>query len=132
MSITDKRLTEIQARVEAATEGPWDDQPNWTDTARVVLNGDGEALWDAVGLMADADADFIAHAREDIPALLAEIDRLRGQLADAWGEGAEYAWSKTGEGFNGEYTDEAGTHDGKASFKSQMPEASNPYLKDQS
>ena len=28
------------------------------------------------------DAEFIAHAREDIPALLAEIDRLHGLLAD--------------------------------------------------
>ena len=26
--------------------------------------------------------DFIAHAREDIPALLAEVDRLRGLLAE--------------------------------------------------
>ena len=31
---------------------------------------------------ANADAEFIAHAREDVPALLAEVDRLRALLAD--------------------------------------------------
>lgn len=35
----------------------------------------------AIGRQA-ADADFIAHAREDVPALLAEIERLRGELRD--------------------------------------------------
>ncbi|HET6633805.1 MAG TPA: hypothetical protein VFH77_02135 [Streptomyces sp.] len=29
-----------------------------------------------------ADAEFIAHAREDVPVLLAEIERLRGELED--------------------------------------------------
>lgn len=81
--MSEERLDAIQARVDGATTSPWDDQPNWTDTARVVLNGDGEALWDAVGLMADADSEFIAHAREDIPALLAEVHRLRAELAKA-------------------------------------------------
>lgn len=81
--MSEERLDAIQARVDGATTGPWDDQPNWTDTARVVLNGDGEALWDAVGLMADADSEFIAHAREDVPALLTEVERLRGQITEA-------------------------------------------------
>jgi hypothetical protein len=35
--------------------------------------------WDGIN---DADADFIAHAREDIPALIAEIESLQAQLAD--------------------------------------------------
>ena len=41
-------LDAIRARVEAATQGPWEHEP-WA---------------------------FIAHARTDIPALLAEVDRL--------------------------------------------------------
>ena len=74
---TNERHEAARARCEAATEGPWDDQPNRTDTARVVLDGDGEVLWDAAGLMADADSEFIAHARTDLPDALDEIERLR-------------------------------------------------------
>jgi hypothetical protein len=78
---TDERHEAARARCEAATDGPWDDQPGWTGAARVVLNGDGDMLWDAVGLMNDADGAFIAHARTDIPALLDEIERLRAESA---------------------------------------------------
>lgn len=74
---TDERHEAARARCEAATDGPWDDQPCWTGTARVVLNGDGDMLWDAVGLMNDADGAFIAHARIDLPAALDEIEHLR-------------------------------------------------------
>jgi len=35
------------------------------------------------GLQDRADAAFIAHAREDVPALLAEIERLRSLVANA-------------------------------------------------
>lgn len=83
MSITDKRLAEIQARTEVATEGPWivdgpaQCGPGDTLTVHPVENGGTLAYvqpsW--------GDAEFIAHAREDIPALLAEIDRLRGELS---------------------------------------------------
>lgn len=79
----------------------------------------------------EAWMDMDANAKPDIEDLLAEIDRLRGKLAEAKDEGSEYAWAETCEGFNGEYTGEAGTHDGKASFTSQMPEVNNPYRKDQ-
>ena len=48
-------LEAIKARATAATEGPWE----WDDPT--------------IG-------QFLAHAREDIPALLAEVERLRGQL----------------------------------------------------
>lgn len=34
------------------------------------------------GVLVEADAEFIAHAREDIPKLLAEVERLRKELAD--------------------------------------------------
>jgi hypothetical protein len=54
----DKQLTEIEARVSAATPGPW-----------TTYDDDSEA-----------DAEFIAHAREDIPALLAEVKQLREQV----------------------------------------------------
>ena len=60
------RLDEIEARANAATEGPWD------------LIGGGEYVT-PVGIMVapddggvnGADAEFIAHARTDVPALVA-------------------------------------------------------------
>ncbi len=47
------RILEIVARVDAASPGPW------------------------AAPTTDADAEFLAHAREDVPFLLAEIVRLR-------------------------------------------------------
>jgi hypothetical protein len=105
--MTDDALAEIEARAEAASDGPWrihlggvpiDDGD--------ALAGDGEApdgsadaSWFAadfgrwwvipddpdedrvvhgkVGRWHGRDAVFIAHARADIPRLLAEVRRLR-------------------------------------------------------
>jgi hypothetical protein len=93
------RLVEIRERCEAATPGPWaadgdrvfpvgwpavatchwqfgsvggpaghpmlKDHPDW-----------GGGLWNA-----RANADFIAAAREDVPYLLTEVERLRADVA---------------------------------------------------
>ena len=91
--MTDERLAEIRERLAATTPGPWhthdygspaDEEP----TARVVHTGNFD--WDAITydgdyvVMLDSesrdDADFIAHAPTDIAALLAEVNRLRGEL----------------------------------------------------
>jgi hypothetical protein len=50
--MTDEELDRIEARCNAATAGPW------------------------------KDGEFIVAAREDIPALLAEVRRLRAELDD--------------------------------------------------
>jgi len=85
--LTDEQLAEIRARAYAATLGPWwSGSLNSCRWLRVSpqpihpeVDGSGEDYygchlpWDN----ADADGDFIAHARTDIPALVAEIDRLR-------------------------------------------------------
>jgi hypothetical protein len=55
--LTEERLAAIKARAEAATPGPW--------TTEQVQNTD----WD----FARAEAAFVAHAREDIPWLLAQL-----------------------------------------------------------
>lgn len=96
--MTDEELDVIRQRAAKATRGPWlaDDQvEDWVApskrhvgvyvrfyqwngrlnhvsfvTARRVGHPNGS-------LRPIADADFIAHAREDIPALLAEIARLK-------------------------------------------------------
>lgn len=64
-----KYFEEIKTREQAATKGPWYEEgwalPNEND--------------DYVELIDDspADAAFIAHARTDIPALIAEAERLQ-------------------------------------------------------
>ena len=87
-------LEAIKARAAAATEGPWEwDDPTigqhwscpkpWTE----VVNADVACMSYCYGgsvrpIESDADGQFIAHAREDIPALVAEVERLRGLHKD--------------------------------------------------
>lgn len=82
LATTTERLAQIRARAEAATPGPWttdgaeiyqgtkDDVPHFAkwigETCRADENDDGKT-----------DAQFIAHARTDVPTLLAEVNRLR-------------------------------------------------------
>ena len=105
------RLDEIEARANAATEGPWE----WEGEAKAeweiganslvpsrrpddpVLYGYG---YDASGIevKTPADAEFIAHARQDMPALVAvaryalsqhskdEAHNECGHCADSYGE----------------------------------------------
>jgi len=98
--LTDEELAAIKARAEAATVGPWYVQSTTacflnihggdrtTDGRFLAQMGydppandayfdDGEPQYDG----ADRDADFIAHARTDVPALVAEVKRLRGEVA---------------------------------------------------
>jgi hypothetical protein len=74
------REREIRARVEKATAGPWATK----DTESALLAHifaqyqRPESFWAG---NTKADGEFIAHAREDIPFLLSEIDRLREAAA---------------------------------------------------
>ena len=76
----DNKLDEIRQRTEAATDGPWErfDTP---DYAEIHVLGGKEAGFLPVALAGEAyNANFIAHAREDIPYLLSEVDRLNKVL----------------------------------------------------
>lgn len=99
-------LDALRARCEAATPGPWNvstlTYPNGTTVVESITGvsepkwsdyGDGEGEWftDRLTLVeTDAghygptmpDAEFIAAARTDIPALLAHIDTLEHTLAE--------------------------------------------------
>lgn len=71
--MTDKELAAIKARADAATLGPWiakERAYDWLIESRqgVIARVDP---YPGVG------AEFIAHAREDIPALLAEVEAWR-------------------------------------------------------
>jgi hypothetical protein len=80
-------LAEIRARCEAATPGPWESVQDYYDGPWYMLYeqrcaGDNKTsdLFDGRShylIDAPNNAAFAAHAREDIPALLAEVERLR-------------------------------------------------------
>ena len=76
-------LGPIEARLEAATPGPWHVEQGGEIFAPFWLIGD--VLRDRYGnnsISGDdrATIEFIAHARQDVPALVAEVRRLRGQV----------------------------------------------------
>src|SRR5260221_3437865 len=72
----EETLAAIRARADQATPGPWLGLYLSGDTITGVKNAAGAVGLGEVGLTA-ADHKFITHAREDIPALLAEVERLR-------------------------------------------------------
>jgi hypothetical protein len=80
MCTTEERLQQIKARVAASTPGPWDVDAHYT-----LLSEEGDWLGD-IASSSDADADFIACSREDVPWLLAEVERLRAENAALAGE----------------------------------------------
>jgi hypothetical protein len=118
--MTAERLQAIRARCEAATPGPW--IYTWTDEMggpylsdsyqcqmittpkdeegklKFILDieDDGGKI-EINSFLSDEDGRFIAHARQDIPDLLAEVERLeaelvrlRGSSAVIWSDGAYY------------------------------------------
>lgn len=75
--MTDEEAQAIAARVEAATPGPWHITPAGEIVSVVARRMVADALMSGYALGPDAEnADFIAHAREDIPTLLAERTAL--------------------------------------------------------
>lgn len=102
--MTEAELAAIEARANAATAGPWfvfEDELVWqlfADRSAIVDPGDGseptrialhplqlikapkKSLIFAEYWLGAADSNFIAHARTDIPDLIAEVRRLRKVL----------------------------------------------------
>jgi len=77
-------LMEVKKRVDAATPGPWTsfiegrDHLGGDSFIRLSMNDSIDDLYLHGGSI--ADQDFIAHARQDIPLLLGEIERMRKLL----------------------------------------------------
>lgn len=73
-------LNAIEARANAATEGPWGTEPTRSDLAVGVVYPDEDSVFWDVGYgitgTRPADAEFIAHARKDVPALVAYAREL--------------------------------------------------------
>lgn len=101
--MTPERLVEIKARAAKATEGPWEwfaeDGPSkyfpgdsglrkvggepWKD---YVLTGDAVGAAGSGWINAEQeDMEFIAHARTDVPDLVAEVEKLRAALDELVG-----------------------------------------------
>jgi hypothetical protein len=82
----DDRSEQIAARVAAATPGPWGFGcygKSWAVFQHDETNRPKVFGWtpDAGSLMpSEADAEFIAHARSDVPWLLEENERLLGDV----------------------------------------------------
>lgn len=77
-------LAEIRSRLANVGDGPWLATEEVGGKLARVWYPDGDQLADVHGNLGglavvegDDVAAFIAHARADIPALLAEVDRLR-------------------------------------------------------
>lgn len=88
-----ERLEQIQARADKATPGPWELEP-FAGVACLATAPNGNLVvdystWtdDHYADMADVEAlaSFVAHAREDVPYLLAKLAAIR-ELADAHGK----------------------------------------------
>ena|GEM_PF-1767710 len=88
--LSKEQLAEIAARVAAATPGPWVEAPCAVQDDEVLMFAvgplDDEGDIDPVATVdCEVDGDhlantvFIASARTDVPALLAEVERLRSE-----------------------------------------------------
>ena len=85
-SLSQTYLESVRRRCEAATKGPWVSLIEGHDHT----SGDSVILRGPTGLEEDLyltggtfeDQDFIAHARQDIPILLDEIERLHKRMAE--------------------------------------------------
>ena len=81
--MTENELNEIEERANAATPGKWDyvlsafiNKDAKDDQPYGVRPRGADFYW---GYDSKEDANFIAHAREDIPALIAEVRQLRAE-----------------------------------------------------
>lgn len=73
------RIDEIRERCEKATKGPWEavTRGNTVKSHAVTVTGYYFSIAGGISKKT-GNADFIANARQDIPYLLGEIDRLNG------------------------------------------------------
>ena len=84
--VTPERLAEIDRRRARITPGPWRTYEAYKSLG-IEVDEDGPMLFIETGGVTyacnPADAEFTAHAPQDIADLRAEVARLRAQVADA-------------------------------------------------
>ena len=99
-TLTDAELNEMERRAAAAAPAPWIafmesrfgtggasmiqvGQPSDVDDEIYVRRCIGSKQLASPNEQLDADIDFIAAARQDVPRLIAEVRRLRAVMAEA-------------------------------------------------
>ena len=70
------RLEEIEERWAKTTRGPW-----WPDVGNLTCVGAGTGPTEYIAMTNARDRDAIAAAPQDIAHLIAEVKRLRRELA---------------------------------------------------
>ena len=80
--ITEEELKQIELRYLQAQNGPWKAYIEGRDHesgSNFIMTGEGKNRGEDIELLGatQADYDFIANARQDIPKLLDEIRRLK-------------------------------------------------------
>jgi hypothetical protein len=80
--LSEDEIVEMRLRCEQATPGPWKSYVE----GREEMSGSDFIMTGAEDIYltgaTTADHDFIAHARQDMPRLISEIDRLGKLLAN--------------------------------------------------
>lgn len=82
MLITPEQLAEWKRLVQEATEGPWEAEYYHNGN---YINRAGSFFEQIVqdGIPERGDTDFIVMAREAVPALIAEVERLQSAMKNA-------------------------------------------------
>ena len=81
--MNEEQLRAIELRANAATPGPWEEVAESGECWLTSQSDETAATYIVpdTALMNQDDIEFIAHAREDVPALIAEARRLQAQWA---------------------------------------------------
>ena len=107
MSVTEVDTTAMRARVDAATEGPWIAEYS-REQGNCVIPHDARSTREAVATThlydQAADAEFIAHARTDVPALVATLREAEAKLAAIQGH-FDHVYAEDDEGEYGNIPD---------------------------
>jgi hypothetical protein len=85
--LTENELIEIEKRLSDSQNGPWKayiEGINHTSGSNFIMTGEGHSRGEDIEMFGATIADyyFIANAKQDIPKLIAEIQRLKNQLKD--------------------------------------------------
>ena len=83
--MSEQELTEIEERANAATREPWIVGDAYVPTASLSAVSVYGMGMEVAECQMDTDGAFIAAARADVPALVAEVRRLRAELGWAYG-----------------------------------------------
>jgi hypothetical protein len=83
--MTEEDLTAIEKRANAATREPWSVGGTYVPTASLSAVSVYGMGMEVAECQMDTDGAFIAAARVDVPALIAEVRRLRAELGMAYG-----------------------------------------------